>query len=355
MLEMVRDEIRNLLRSPMSGLSTVEADHALATVDGGEAYPMVDGVPIPIMRDEIRNLLRSPMSGLSLVEADHALATADGGETYPIVDGVPILIVRDRSIVGQSVFATSAASEVERRERSGLARIAKRMLSPTKKETVENIAAFVSLLKASSDAPLVLVIGGGTEGQGTAKLYRDPAIRRVSCDIYRSPSIDFVADAHDLPMADDSVDGVLVQAVLEHVLEPAKVVAEIWRVLKPGGMVYSETPFLQQVHEGAYDFTRFTDSGHRFLFRRFERVASGTCGGAGTQLLWTLDYFFRGLFRSRAAGKAAKLMFFWLPFLDRAIPAKYTTDTASGFFFLGSKSEAAVSPHDIVGYYAGAQ
>ncbi len=57
--------------------------------------------------------------------------------------------------------------------------------------------------------------------------------------------------------------------------------AEIHRVLRPGGIVYADTPFLQQVHEGAYDFTRFTDSGHRFLFRRFERIDSGSVAGCG--------------------------------------------------------------------------
>ncbi len=53
-------------------------------------------------------------------------------------------------------------------------------------------------------------------------------------------------------------------------LEPERVVSEIARVLKPAGMVYSEIPFMQQVHEGAYDFTRFTDSGQRWLFRQFK-------------------------------------------------------------------------------------
>ena len=82
-------------------------------------------------------------------------------------------------------------------------------------------------------------------------------------------------------------------------LEPGRWCAEIHRVLKPGGLVYAETPFMQQVHEGAYDFTRFTESGHRYLFARFDLIDSGVTAGAGTQLLWSLDYFVRGLFRSR--------------------------------------------------------
>jgi len=76
-----------------------------------------------------------------------------------------------------------------------------------------------------------------------------------------------------------SFDGVIIQAVLEHVVEPNHCVEEIHRVLKENGLVYSETPFMQQVHLGRYDFTRFTHLGHRRLFRKFKEI----CGGAVDQ------------------------------------------------------------------------
>ncbi len=301
------------------------------------------------------NLLRSPRSRQPLKLVGSALVTAGDVERYPIVDGVPVLIDAEDSIVGGLVEGRRAASPIARPRRRGVAAFVKRLLSPTKRETVENIGLFVEALKQANPAPLVLVIGGGTEGQGTGQLYRDSAIRRLSFDIYRSPGIDMIADAHEIPLADDSVDGVLVQAVLEHVLEPERVVAEIWRVLKPGGIVYAETPFLQQVHEAAYDFTRFTDSGHRYLFRRFALIRSGPSGGAGTQLLWSLDYFFRGLFRSRAVGKAVKLAFFWLRWADRLIPRAQNIDNASGVYLLGRKATTVVTPQEIIAYYSGAQ
>ena len=210
-------------------------------------------------------------------------------------------------------------------------------------------------LKQGNLTPRVLVIGGGAYEQGTATLYRDAAIRGLSFDIYHSPGIDMIADAHKIPLSDGSVDGVLIQAGIEHVLEPERVVAEIWRVLKPGGIAYAETPFLQQVHEAAYDFTRFTDSGQRYLLRRFALIRSGLCGEAGTQLLWSLDYFFRGLFRSRAVGKGAKLAFFWLHWFDRLIPRAYTIDNASGFYLLGRKATTVATPQEIVAYYSGSQ
>lgn len=185
--------------------------------------------------------------------------------------------------------------------------------------------------------------------------YEDTRIELVSFDIYASNTVQFVADAHDIPLPDEEFDAVIIQAVLEHVLNPEKVAAEIYRLLKNDGIVYAETPFLQHVHEGAYDFTRFTESGHRFLFRKFDVVKSGVTAGTGTQLLWSLEYFARGLSRSRLIGKVVKLGFFWLQYLDRAIPEAYNIDAASGVFFMGRKQNEAIPYNEIVTHYKGAQ
>jgi len=299
--------------------------------------------------------LVSPLSREPLVHDGDRLATPDGKEFYPVRNGTPILVNVDSSIIGNMVLAGDGASAVKRHRRKGLSGAIKRLLSPAKPETQRNIAAFCAALKQLDPMPVVLIIGGGTVGQGVEALYADHAIRCVSFDIYAGEAIDFIADAHAIPLEDQSVHGVLVQAVLEHVLDPRKVVDEIWRVLADGGLVYAETPFLQQVHEGPYDFTRFTHSGHRWLFRRFEELRSGVCGGAGTQLLWTIDYFFRALFRSRAVGKAMKLCFFWLAYCDRISSRRHTVDTASGFYLLGRKSNEDLAPASMPSLYAGGQ
>ncbi|MDI1462877.1 methyltransferase domain-containing protein [Catellatospora sp. KI3] len=43
-------------------------------------------------------------------------------------------------------------------------------------------------------------------------------------------------DIHDLPLEDASVDRARVDRVLQHVLDPAKAMAEVRRVLRPGGL-----------------------------------------------------------------------------------------------------------------------
>jgi SAM-dependent methyltransferase len=147
-------------------------------------------------------------------------------------------------------------------------------------------------------------------------------------------------------------DGVWITAVLEHVIEPQKVVDEIWRVLKPAGMVYAETPFMQQVHERAYDFTRFTANGHRWLFRRFEQIDAGVNrgSGAGHAMAWSVRYFIRAFLGSRAAILGA-LPFFLLRHLDGFADPRRRADAALGFFMWGRKSEHTLTPKDMVAYY----
>jgi ubiquinone/menaquinone biosynthesis C-methylase UbiE len=276
-------------------------------------------------------------------------------DAFPLAGRWPTLVDFERSILESSrLLATHGRGDPGRRW--PLQRLPPRIRSwwkPRNAVAVRNVAALLHLL--SGNAPLLLVIGGGTVGNGVEAVYADTRVRVLAFDIYGSPLTQFIADAHQIPLADQSVDAVLIQAVLEHVLEPSRVVAEIHRVLRPGGLVYAETPFLQPVHAGPYDFIRYTASGHRYLFRAFQEIAAGPVAGPGAQLLTSVDHIVRGLLRSELAGKLARAAFFWLRHLDRLIPAAYAMDDASAYYFLGRRSERDLSPHAIIGYYRGAQ
>jgi hypothetical protein len=105
--------------------------------------------------------------------------------------------------------------------------------NPPNRAAARNVELLLSLLPGPS--PLVLVIGGGTMGNGVDAIYADRRTRVVGFDTYSSPLTQFIADAHRIPVASESVDAVLIQAVLEHVLDPGQVVSEIQRVLRNGG------------------------------------------------------------------------------------------------------------------------
>lgn len=91
---------------------------------------------------------------------------------------------------------------------------------------------------------------------------------------------DVYGDAGSLPIADQSVDCVLLLDVLEHLREAASGIAEIHRVLKPGGLLVLQVPFLYPIHDAPLDFSRWTTYGLRALvercnFRVVEDVAVG--------------------------------------------------------------------------------
>jgi SAM-dependent methyltransferase len=228
----------------------------------------------------------------------------------------------------------------------------RKLVRPTNRVAAENVHRLLALLAPGST---LLVVGGASVGNGADALYRSPDVDVLAFDIAPSEHTQFVADAHRIPLADASVDAVVVQAVLEHVLDPWQVVEEIHRVLVPDGLVYAETPFMQQVHAGRYDFTRFTDSGHRWLFRRFAETDRGVVAGPGTTLSWSLDHWARGVTGSRAVGRAVRLLLFWVRFADRVARADAGTDGASALYFLGRRSTDTLAPRAIVRGYAGAQ
>ena len=84
----------------------------------------------------------------------------------------------------------------------------------------------------------------------TAVASRNPASRRVGISLYvpddLDPDLPFEmvrGNAHDLSMFDDeSVDGVITNSMLEHDQEFWLTLAEVRRVLKPGGLFYVGVP-----------------------------------------------------------------------------------------------------------------
>jgi SAM-dependent methyltransferase len=313
-------------------------------------------------KNEVLELLRCPKTGSKLQKtANKLIAEIDARRIeYDIIGDCPILIDFDKGIFNKNGIVNKdnfslLPSVIKRNSYQGFFSLVRKLVNPIQPASIENLNQLIELLFSMEPNPRILIVGGGTVGAVMKDFYDDPRISIVSFDVYASPYVQFVADGHNIPLPDSIFDAVIIQAVLEHVLEPNVVVSEIHRVLKDNGIVYAETPFLQHVHEGPYDFTRYTESGHRYLFKNFELIKSGVLAGAGTQLLWSIDNFSRGLFRSKQLGKAIKLGFFWLQYFDRLIPDSYNIDAASCVFFMGRKVNSKIPPRDIIAHYQGAQ
>jgi SAM-dependent methyltransferase len=85
---------------------------------------------------------------------------------------------------------------------------------------------------------------------------------------------DIIAPADQLPVDDGAFDAVLLTQVLEHVPDPARVLAEIHRTLKPGGVLVLTAPLVWELHETPFDFYRYTTYGLQHLLQQagFEAI-----------------------------------------------------------------------------------
>jgi ubiquinone/menaquinone biosynthesis C-methylase UbiE len=72
---------------------------------------------------------------------------------------------------------------------------------------------------------------------------------------------DVLFDGQRLPFADQVFDVVLATEVFEHVVDLDGVLAELKRVLRPGGKLLVTAPFLYPEHELPTDYRRFTQNG----------------------------------------------------------------------------------------------
>ena len=274
--------------------------------------------------------------------------------SFPFVRATPVLIRSDNVVFSRSAYLeTSSGAPVP------TLGVFHRLL-PSRSVNIayrSNLRSFVAALHDAA-ATSVLVIGAGSQKRWLDAFFSShPAIRVAYSDVDVRGDVDVFCDAHELPFVNEAFDGIIASAVLEHVLYPENVVAEIHRVLATNGLVYSEIPFLQQVHEGAYDFTRYTLSGHRRLLNQFEDVRSGVVAGPATTLAWAIEHFAISCSPRRlspAVRLGVRMAFFWLKYLDYVFgQSPAAADGASCTFFLGRKSALRRPDIDIIDRYTG--
>lgn len=277
--------------------------------------------------------------------------------SFPILEGKPVLIRQDNEIFPPSSYLNSVVSS-ESKLKSLLSKFIPR--PSVNLSYHEHIKILAQSLKSFNPA-YILVVGAGNQKDCLDKLMSEYSnIQLIYCDVDIKATVDLFCDAHNIPFKDQVFHGVITTAVLEQVLYPERVVSEIYRVLVEGGIIYSEIPFMQQVHGGAYDFTRFSLSGHRRLFNNFSELSSGLVAGPGTTLVWAIEYFvscFAWNHISRLLIKAGVRLFFsWLKYFDYLFKDKpQAMDGASCTYFLGKKElNKIISDKMIIDRYLGA-
>lgn len=276
-------------------------------------------------------------------------------ESFPVSNGCPVLIRKDNMLFRADNYIVQQTPASE----NVVHKWAEKLVPGLSVNLVSH-----RLLRVLSDRlnrlskPVILVVGGGTQRKWLNDCLGTSGAEIVYSDIDVHADVDLFCDGHDLPFIDGCFDAVVTTAVLEHVMYPERVAEEITRVLKVDGLLYSELPFMQQVHEGAYDFTRYTLSGHRRLFNSFDEIDAGMVAGPGTALAWAIENFILAFFNGSKIRLLVKSIvrigFSWVKYFDYLLEKRpQAMDGASCTYFLGRKMNGRISDSDIVKRYTG--
>lgn len=167
----------------------------------------------------------------------------------------------------------------------------------------------------------------------------------VNIDIFNSGMTDVIGSVLTLPFGAQVADLVILQGLLEHVPDAGKAVAECHRVLKQGGLLYAEMPFLQPYHECPIDVRRSTRPGLARLCSPLTEVASGIHIGPASTLAWMLREFLAALISGgrqplyRRVCSLVGWLVFPLKYADHVLERFACFHTvASSCYYLGRKS-----------------
>ena len=139
-----------------------------------------------------------------------------------------------------------------------------------------------------------------------------------------------VSGAEDLPFPDGRFDAVICTQALEHVLDPARAVREMHRVLAPGGVLMLSTHGTAVYHPCPTDLWRWTQEGLVKLLRDnggWRELRLEPAGGTPACFGYLIGFYvgaalnFRPLAPIRAALIALVNVFF--AGLDRLLPLHY--------------------------------
>ncbi len=169
------------------------------------------------------------------------------------------------------------------------------------------------------------VLDAGCGRRPYAEFYSDYTGLEFDRTRYADAPADVWGSGMELPFRDKAFATVFSSQVLEHVPEPWRMVAEMARVLEPGGHLILTAPHIWGLHEVPQDYFRFTCYGLEHLARRAGlqpievRPMAGYWVTAGVRFCYYLRHFERGPLKPvvRVMFALIQLMAWGLDRLDR--------------------------------------
>jgi SAM-dependent methyltransferase len=109
----------------------------------------------------------------------------------------------------------------------------------------------------------------GQEGFADLRPYF-PGMKYIGADMSQGTGVDVILDLHNINLPSESVGTVISCDTLEHVEFPRKALTEIYRILKPNGVLIITSVMLYNIHNAPNDYWRFTPEGFKSLLSQFQ-------------------------------------------------------------------------------------
>lgn len=196
---------------------------------------------------------------------------------FPLVRGVPHFVRNIQDVTKDSEF--QAEQMFNNTFTARLYNFGRKLVS-SEYMPKDHIREF---LKNDAQEDLVIELGSGNR-----RLREDV----INVDLFSFPNVDLVADIATVPFRDSSVDAVILDTVLEHVPEPHRVISEIHRILRPGGVLVCITPFVFPYHGYPRHYANFSRDGLMFLLKDFSECRVEMNMGPTSGMLNLLSEYF---------------------------------------------------------------
>ncbi len=281
-----------------------------------------------------RDLLQCTACAGDLRRSADALTCTACGASFPFRRGVPCFSIEDIERRGQNTTAEKAILK-RIRERFPMAARLRRALSPPSLSSLrrgpDRIADYLAQVQRQADA---VVLDVGSAGR------RKPGV--VGLDIYDFDGVDICARADRLPFKDGTVDLLLSTTAIEHMQGTDRAIAEMQRVVRPGGLLFVTAPFVHAYHPEPFDLLRWSHDGLAQAFSACDKVEVGGVSGPHQALRNTLIAYGSWLFSfgSYPAYTALNTAFAWI-----ALPLKLAESLHPRYH--------PPTPLDCVVYYVG--
>jgi len=145
-----------------------------------------------------------------------------------------------------------------------------------------NVRRFVQLAESIFNLPEPIYEFGSLQvvGQETIADLRQifSGKKYVGCDISPGKGVDRIENVEAISLLSESVGTVIFVETIEHVERPQRAISEIYRVLRPDGILVMTSAMDLPIHNYPHDYWRFTPDGFRLLLSVFPQSIVGYQG-----------------------------------------------------------------------------